>query len=397
MKLKYKYLLLSILFTLQTAYSQENTTAEIYLLTCGPGTEIYSVYGHSALKIVIPAKQTDAAYNWGVFDFNTPNFAWKFAKGKLNYSLGVSSYEAFLRDYFSESRWVISQKLNLSEQEIENLFRLLDENLMPENITYRYDFYYDNCSTRIRDLLEKAVGENMFYPPDMHRREMQTFRSLSGEYEKGYPWTKMGIDLLLGSPTDKKATFRHKMFLPVELKDGLSESLVRRDAKMIPLLQNPELVLDFPYPAVNTNILTSPLFIFSLLLIVIIIFTGLARGRTANTLIDIVLFTAFAILALMMLFFNFFTDHQQLRWNLNIIWLNPFVILCLISLIYNKNSAKWFRIVFFLAAGFLAAFVILPQHINNAYFPLIAIMIIRSSVRAGFRWNPLTLPYLTQL
>lgn len=395
--MKYRYILLLIIFQVGALKSQEIPRAEIYLLTCGPGTEIYSVYGHSALRIVIPENNSDLVYNWGVFDFATPNFAWKFAKGRLNYSLGVYPYDRFLRDYYEEQRWVVSQKFNLETAEIERLFELLADNLKPENITYRYDFFYDDCSTRIRDLIEKAVGENLLYPPEDPSEESPTFRSLTGEYEKGYPWIKMGIDLLMGAPCDKKASFRDRMFLPDYLKDGLSELVIRRDGKLISLLKAPVPVFEFETPVSGKNMAVSPLVVFSLLLIIIIILTGLIRKKTPNTIIDIFLFTIFSFLALLMIFSNFFTDHHQMKWNLNILWLNPFVILCLMSLLFSMDRQVWFRLVFYLGAAFLILLVILPQEINNAFVPLIVILILRSSVRAGFRWNPLNLPYLTQL
>lgn len=397
MKIKLKYLFLFLFLNNLIATSQGIPVAEVYLLTCGPGTETYSVYGHSALRIVIPEKDTDLVYNWGVFDFNAPNFAWKFAKGRLSYSLGISTYDNFLRDYFLEKRWVVSQKINLEAQEIEKLFQLIAENLKPENITYRYDFFYDDCSTRIRDLIEKSIGEDLVWPPEGESKNMPTFRQLTGNYEKVFPWTEMGIDLLMGSPGDKKASFRERMFLPVEMKNGLSELQIRRQGKTIPLLTNPEVVLDFDQPVLKGNFFTSPFVVFSALLIIMIILTGLFREKKASSIIDIIVFLIFSILAILMIFFNFFTDHQQMKWNLNIIWLSPFIILCLISLTLNKDWQVCFRIVFFLAAGFLASLVILPQSINNAFVPLIGILILRSSVRANFSWNPLTIPYLTQL
>jgi hypothetical protein len=395
MPMKSRYLLFIFLAHSQFLISQEAPRAEIYLLTCGPGTEIYSVYGHSALRIVIPYKGTDLVYNWGVFDFDTPNFGWKFANGRLNYMLGVYPYDRFLRDYFQEQRWVLAQKLNIEDEETEKLFSLIADNLKPENIEYRYDFLYDDCSTRIRDLIEKAVGENLLYPPERPAKELKTFRFLTGEYEKGYPWTKLGIDLLLGSPNDKKATFRNRMFLPIDLKNGLSELLIRRNGKMIPLLTDPLTVVDFESPVLKENLFTAPPFVFSAILILLIIFTGLVRKKTANTILDILLFFIFSILSILMIFFNFFSEHNQLKWNLNIIWLNPFILVCLVSLLSGRNWMSWFRLVFFLSALFLALLIILPQQINNAFVPVIIILILRSSVRAGFEWNPLTLPYLT--
>ena len=396
MRAKFQYLSVLFVFMLQAASSQEKPGAEVYLITCGPGSEIYSMYGHSALRIVIPEEESDLVYNWGVFDFNTPNFAWKFAKGKLSYMLGVYPYDRFLRDYFSEERWVISQKFNLDSAEIEKLFQLLEENLKPENVKYRYNFYYDDCSSRIRDIIEKAVGDDLLYPPD-EKKELQTFRSLTGEYEKRYPWIKLGIDVLIGSPGDKKATFRDRMFLPADLKNGLSELIIRREGKMIPLLTDSETVLDFDQPVAKNKIITSPLFVISILLIIVIMLTGFLKGRRANNIIDIFLFTVFSFLALMLIFANFITAHHELKWNLNILWLNPFIIICLISLILNRNWYKWFRVVFYSEVIFLALMVFLPQQFNNAFVPMIIILLLRSSIRADLKWNPFTPPYLTQL
>ena len=144
-------------------FSQNKLSPEVYLLTCAPGTETYSHWGHSALRIVDSEKNTDLVYNWGVFDFSTPNFVWKFAKGRLDYMLGVYSYKRFIQEYFLEERWVNQQKINLEPEETSSCLCLLAENLKPENIKYRYDFFYDDCSTRIRDLLEKSLGNRLLY------------------------------------------------------------------------------------------------------------------------------------------------------------------------------------------------------------------------------------------
>lgn len=375
--------------------AQESVRAEVYLLTCGPGTETYSIYGHSALRIVIPERGTDLVYNWGVFDFSTPNFAWRFARGRLQYMLGVSTYENFLQDYVYEKRWVISQKVNLNADQTDALFTLIADNLKPENVKYLYDFFYDNCSTRVRDILEKAVGNNLIYPPEERLRDQPTFRQKIREYQKNYEWLNLGIDLLLGSPADRRASFRDRMFLPVDLYTNLSKLLINREGKMIPLLQNPVTVISFDNPARKSGFAGSPLFVFSVFAITIIILLAAVRGKTFNNLLDIIFFAGFSVLALMMIFFNFFTDHQQLKWNLNIIWLNPFILLCLISLVLGKDWQMCFRICFFLVLFFIVFIVILPQQINDAFVPIIVTLLIRTSARSGFKWNPLTLPHLT--
>ncbi|MFA5819785.1 MAG: DUF4105 domain-containing protein [Bacteroidales bacterium] len=371
-------------------FSQPGTDTIVYLLTCGPGTETYSIYGHSAIRIVIPEKKSDTVYNWGVFDFSTPNFAWKFAKGRLDYNLGVVSLQNFLQVYFFEQRFVYSQKMNLSAEETKLLIALINDNLKPENVSYRYDFFYDDCSTRIRDLLEKSIGKKLLYPP-AETGEVPTFREMVGKYQNPFPWLKFGVDLIMGSPGDKKAAFRDRMFLPLDMQNGLSETVINRGGKMIPLLQNPEAILDFDPPVIKQKFLTSPEVVFTILLIIVLILSALVKSKKINNLFDIIIFSIFSILALLMIFFNFFTDHQQMKWNLNIIWLNPFILICLVTLILNKTGSVWFRILFFITGAFLVFHLFLPQAFNIAFIPLVVILLIRSSVRAGFEWNPFSL------
>lgn len=282
-------------------------------------------------------------------------------------------------------------KNKFEPDEINRLFELINENLKPENRTYRYDFFYDDCSTRIRDLLEKAIGKNLIYPPEAVKNKM-TFRDKIGECQRFYPWLDLGIDLLIGTPGDKKVSPRDKMFLPLDLQAVLSDLLVNRNSRMIPLLQNPETELEFDTIRPKNSFFTSPLFVFSVILILIIIFSAMYKGEKANKILDTVVFSLFSILALIMIFFNFFTDHQQTKWNLNILWLSPFIILCLVSIILKKEWQIWFRLVFFLSLIAFGIILVLPSTFNSAFIPLLLLLLLRSSVRAGFLWNPLSHP-----
>lgn len=369
-----------------SALEQANDTT-VYLLTCAAGNETYSLWGHSALRVVIPSAQSDLVYNWGVFDFSTPNFAWKFAKGRLNYMLGVYSFKAFMRDYFLERRSVISQKVNLNEIEKLRLMLILQENMKPENRDYRYDFLYDNCSTRIRDIFEKLIGTKLIYPPD-DPEHTPTFRDKIGEYTKGAPWTKMGIDLLVGTPADKKAIFRDRMFLPNDLQRNLTQVIINRDRKMLPLLYPEETILDMPVVETKPSLLTSPILVFSFLFVIIVFLSARFRNSAVLTYIDIALFLIFSLIAVLMIFFSFFTDHVETRLNLNILWFNPFIWFCLWSVIRGKNEHFWFRIVFFTSLIFVSLIIIMPDGINSSFVPVIFILLLRSSVRAGFSWNP---------
>jgi Domain of unknown function (DUF4105) len=387
-----KSLFLSICFlwylSESNSISQGGNDTLIYLITCGPGTETYSVYGHSAIRIVTTGNKNDNVYNWGLFDFETPNFAWKFAKGRLDYMLGVETMQSFLQVYYFEKRFVLSQKMNLDSPEKRRLTALINENLRPENIKYRYDFFYDDCSTRIRDLIEKSVGERLLYPP-AGKGNSPTFRQMVEKYQDPFPWLNMGINLIMGAPADKRASFRDRMFLPLDMQRELSEAVISRDGKMIPLLQNPETILDFEPPVIKQKFLFRPVIDFSVLLIVVIILSASVTGMRFNRILDLILFSVFTILAILMVFFNFFTDHQQMKWNLNIIWLNPFIAVCLINLILNRKGAGWFSLLFFISVAFLVLQFFLPQSFSLAFMPLIAILAIRSFLRADFEWSPL--------
>lgn len=368
--------------------SQPSNDTIAYLITCGPGTETYSIYGHSALRIAIPEKHSDIIYNWGVFDTSIKFFAWKFAKGRLDYMLDTEITKGFLQSYFFEQRYVYSQRINIDSKELRKLTELINENLRPENIKYRYDFFYDDCSTRIRDLLEKSIGDKLKYPPPESGR-IPTFRDMVAKYQNPYPWLKLGVDLIMGSTADKKARFRDRMFLPIDMKDELSKSVVQRSEKRIPLLQNPVVLLNFDAPSIKQIFFISPSFVFTLVIIMIIILTALTKNRKAIRIMDIIIYAVFSLLSIMMIFFNFFTDHRQMQWNLNIIWLNPFIIVCLIMLLLDKKGTFWFRIVFYISAGFIVLHYILPQEFNTAFLLLAIILVIRSSVRCEFNWNPL--------
>lgn len=390
MKKKLILSLLLVLIYLPGVFSQQAKDTIVYLLTCGPGTETYSIYGHSALRIVMPDKHSDTVYNWGVFDFNTSNFAWKFAKGRLEYMVIAESTDAFLQMYLFEKRYVLSQKINMEPHEKSQLLILINENLKPENSRYRYDFFYDDCSTRIRDLLEKSIGAKLLYPP-VETEKTPAFREMVGKYQAPYPWLTFGVNLIMGSPGDKPALYRDRMFLPLDLKKELSLAVVNRSGKMVPLLQNPETIIDFEAPVVKKNFLISPVVVFTLLLLIILILSARLKSLRSNNILDLIVFFVFSVLAVLMVFFNFFTDHQQMKWNLNILWLNPFILIALFSVFFNIGKNIWFRLVFYISALFLIVHLILPQSFDLSFIPLVLILLVRSSVRGGFDWNPIVI------
>jgi hypothetical protein len=370
--------------------SQSVQDTSVYLITCSPGTETYSIYGHSAIRVVIPAQNSDRVYNWGVFDFNTHNFVWKFAKGRLDYILDTSDFQLFLQEYYYEKRSVYYQKINLEPSEKKKLLDLIQTNLLPQNRSYRYDFFYDDCSTRIRDLIEKVVGKKLIYPPD-ETNKIPTFRTLVGEYQKPYPWLKMGVDLIMGTPGEARANFRDRMFLPIDLQRNLTQAVINRDRKMVPLLSSSATVVEFEPTRVKSAFYATPIFIFTLLFIIIMIISAVIKKGRLIQIMDIVIFTIFSLLSILMVFFNFFSDHMQMKLNINLIWFNPIILVCLFFIIFKKSGQLWFRIVFFLSAIFLLFIIMFPGALNSSFVPIMLILVLRSSARADFKWNPLSL------
>ncbi|HRD07117.1 MAG TPA: DUF4105 domain-containing protein, partial [Saprospiraceae bacterium] len=191
---------------------------QISLLTCDPGSEIYSLFGHSAVRVKNEEKNFDVVFNYGTFDFQTPNFTLKFMRGKLPYRLAVASYGSFLKEYHYFKRGVREQVLQINNSQKEDIIRFLENNAKPENAEYKYDFFYDNCSSRIRDVFEKTLH----YPPQYSGENKLTFRNLLHRYLEAWPWLRTGIDIIIGSKADKIADASAQMFIPDKLHDNLA-------------------------------------------------------------------------------------------------------------------------------------------------------------------------------
>lgn len=184
-----------------------NDSIRLSLLTCAPGEEIYSLFGHTAIRYEDPANGIDAVFNYGLFSFNTPNFIFRFSLGETDYQLGATDYAHFAAEYAFDGRSVWQQTLNLSKEEKAELIRLLQENYRPENRVYRYNFFYDNCATRPRDKIEESIIGKVIYPSESQDGS-RSFRDIVHQYCKGHPWARFGIDLCIGSEADRPITQR---------------------------------------------------------------------------------------------------------------------------------------------------------------------------------------------
>ena len=229
-----KYYILFILSIISVSVKAQfvplSEASEISILTIGPGAELYDKFGHSAFRINDPATGQDVVFNYGVYDFDTPNFYLKFAQGKLLYQLGVSYYESFYNSYVAQNRWIKEQTLNLSQAEKQAVSDFLWNNAKPENKKYKYDFFFDNCATKIRDVTQEVLGNKLEFKDD-HITETYTFRELIQQNLKANSWGSLGIDIALGAVIDRNAKPIEYQFLPDYVFKGAANAFIHRDGE----------------------------------------------------------------------------------------------------------------------------------------------------------------------
>jgi hypothetical protein len=361
----------------QGALPELSPEATVSVITCGPGNEeAFTAYGHTALRIKDPRLGFDRVYNYGTFDFNTPNFYGKFATGRLNYMLSVSSFDRFIAEYLYEERWVKEQVLDLDINKKQAVFAFLEDNYLPENKFYRYDFFYDNCATRVIDALIEIYGEGIAF--DSANYEDITFREMIDRYQAPFPWADFGVDLALGSVIDTKMNYMEFRFLP----DYVFSMLANGKYNGEPLvLQTKELGYqkeDFHYQA-----WFSPALMVGLLFAISILFSirDLRRRKTSKGF-DIALFTITGLLGVLVLWLWFGTAHSATAKNYNLLWANPFHLIGAIFLIFSKKLKDWVASYFLgitlLTAMTLTGAIFIPQQFHLLFFPLMAIVMLRS-------------------
>ena len=205
-------------------------SVRISLLTCAPGTEIYALFGHTAIRYENPSQKQDWVFNYGMFSFSEPNFVYRFVKGETDYRLGVVPFKYFEAEYAMRGSSVYQQVLNLTDEEKIKLVRLLEENYLPANRVYRYNYFYDNCTTRARDKIEESIEGKVVYPDE---GKPVTYRDIIHEYTAGSEWSEFGIDLCLGADADNRADVRGQMFSPFYMKAFASGAMIQRDRKSV--------------------------------------------------------------------------------------------------------------------------------------------------------------------
>jgi len=370
------------LFIIHFSFAQDSSHLRISLLTCTPGEELYSTFGHSAYRVIDSSSVTDIVYNYGTFNFDDDGFYLKFVRGKLLYYVSTERFEDFKYMYQVTNRGITEQVLNLTAAEKTTIQQFLNNNLKEENRFYKYDFFFDNCTTRLRDILKKNHDSSFTIKPVMPVGT--TFRQAIHQYldKNEKDWSKLGIDILLGRPCDGVMTAAQMQFLP----DNLMKSLDSANHPLILSHQNLYVINE----NAGKGTIFSPLVVFSLLLIIIALLSLVKNKFTLIFLqgFDGILFFCTGLLGIILIFMWLGTDHSMTKNNFNLLWAWPTNIILAFFVNSKKNRVKkWFA---FTAVGLvlvLLAWFFLPQHLNIALLPFVLLLIYRSATKVFFENN----------
>ncbi|MCS3802038.1 DUF4105 domain-containing protein [Niastella sp. OAS944] len=384
MKLKLRCILLFLFpfFCLTVVAQSGSSRLRISLLTCSPGAELYTTFGHTAIRVTDSVSGRDMVYNYGTFDDRDPRFYVRFTEGIMVYSLSNYSFQDFLAEYQYEQRYVFEQNLNLTNEEKQRLYAALRENARGQNRYYNYYFHTDNCTTRARDIIVQKSGAPVVFN-NILPSAIPSYRNLIHSYlDKGnQPWSKLGIDFLLGSNLDKKVTNESAMFLPDYLMKGIDSATVNGR----PLLEQKSVVLAIT-PVSPPATLFTPIFVFAALftLITLLSFSDNKFARGFLNVFDAVFFLLLGILGLVMVTLWAIRIDTVCQNNYNLGWALP-THFFIAFVVYLKRNwiQQYFRVVFVLTLLFAICWLFIPQKINMAVLPILGIVLVRSNFRGN--------------
>ncbi|MGI9545883.1 MAG: DUF4105 domain-containing protein [Flavobacteriaceae bacterium] len=363
--------LILLFFCCYTAICQTpglSPEAQISVITCGPGNELYTAFGHSAFRVQDAEMGLDLVYNYGTFDFNAPNFYMNFARGKPIFTLSRSRFVNFLYTYQLESRWVKEQILDLDTEEKNRIFLFLEDNYKPENRNYKYDYIKENCSTKIPEVLSEVLGTSLVFKED-HLNESKSFRELMQSHLLWNSWGSIGIDLGLGAVIDREASPIEHMFLP----DYVLLQMNNTTLEGKPLVDRQRTILDLNNGQEMHFFTSSPLFWVLLLCIFTVTITFIdIRNQTRSRRLDFVLFSMSGALGILIVFLWFFTDHNAAALNFNILWAFPVNTVIAFYVLRKEILPAW-----------------IPKYVNIVLVLLIILVILWLAGLQGF--HPLAL------
>lgn len=330
-------------------------SVEVSLLTCAPHEEVYSLYGHTALRWHDLHTGDDLAFNWGIFNFKKPFFVVRFVFGLTDYELGITPFEPFAAYYRRWGAMVTEQVLNLTSAEKSRLQKLLADNYLPENRVYRYNYFYDNCSTRPRDIIERCLDGKVEYK---QRQDYElTFRQMIHEKTKHHEWATEGNDLLLGLRADLKTSRQEQEFLPENLLYDFDRAQIRgNDGAVRPLVVNRRMAVQPGVQVIERDFVMSPIEVgVALLIVSLLVFAVEWRRRHIFIIWDVVLM-ALTGLAGCVLFVMLFSQHPCTTTNLQVLLLNPLHLFFIPSVVRRRATRYWKALLFMTSLLLIGAF-----------------------------------------
>ena len=363
---------------------------EVSILTCTPGKDMYAKFGHTALRIRDYTMNRDVVFNYGCFDYNATNFVLKFLLGKTDYLLNAEEFGYLKYRYGMLGNGVLEQVLNLNQEEANRLRVMLLENLRPENQEYRYNWLYDNCTERARDMIEKAVEGRIEYAGLLD--EDVTVRDRLHKCLKESPWVSFGIDVILGEEIDRKVDRRVMMFLPdVFRMEADGAYIVRNDGGRSEFIANRDTVLEDVNAPDKTYFFLSPLFLFSLLLLcAVLLFIQELRRKKYTAWLDVVMHTFQGGAGLLVAFLFFLSEHPAVDSNWLVVMFNPIPLFYAAWLLYcykkgRKNLLSYVNLA--VTAGFMITMVLCLQSFNPAMWVLMSSFLVRALSQAHFTYH----------
>jgi hypothetical protein len=383
---KLSLILLLLVASVQAQAQLEGTrlspAAKISLITCSPGDELYAIFGHSAVRVNDPAAGLDIVFNYGTFDFNEPGFYIKFIRGKLNYKLSIAYFQDFAYSYTQDNRSIYEQEFNFTEAQKQQYWQFLMTNYLPENRFYLYDFFFDNCATRIRDGVEATFPQQVAFNID-HLDQNMSFRNLIDLYLPPQPWSDFGIDLALGAPIDRKATPYEYMFLPDYLSEGFASATLLQDGQQVPLVGEPRVIFqNTPMPASATS-LFNPVLVWWLFFGIVLVITVLDyKRKTRSRTFDVFFFLITGLLGVLLFLLWFATDHQAAANNFNLLWALPTHVVAA-AFLARPVLPNWLRMYMLVTAALagitLLLWLVWPQQLHTAVFPIALALALRAA------------------
>ncbi len=380
MKKKYFFFLLLLsIYSGLSAQIKLSAHSEVSIVTAGPGDVFYEAFGHSAIRIKDPILNFDIIYNYGIFDFNQPNFYSNFAKGNMIYSLARYNFNYFLANYKKDKRWLKQQVLNLTQPEKQAYFNFLEKNALLENKNYKYDPYFNNCATILRDLSKSVLGSKIIFNSN-NSIIVRSLRQLTNDEIHWNSWGSFGLNLICGTRLDTKVSYEESMFLPDYVYSSFKNAtiLIENQAKKFVLREDTLLSFEEKEPSA---LLLNPFLLSSILALLVLFITYKdLKTKKRTKFIDFILFFGTGIIGAVLIFLWFFSSHSTAPNNFNILW--AFAINIIISfLMLKKELPRWLKKYLFVLLLFLVVISIIwlmkIQVFPIAILPLIILLFSR--------------------